>query len=315
MINTITIREFFDLLHDKIKLDWSAGTSGEDREIKSAHPEQNGKSLLGHLNLIHPNTIQIVGVTELEYLGNLGKNSKSDALNQLFNNNEGIVIIADQQTVPDEMRQLADRYHTPLFTSPQESHKLISNLRYFLRSLLAEKISLHGVFMEVMGTGVLLAGASNTGKSELALELISRGHRLIADDTPVFTRIAPDLISGSCPKLLREFLEVRGLGLLNIRAMFGDSSIKPSKYLRLVIRLERMSDEQLTKIDRLKGCQDICKVLGIDITEITIPVAPGRNLAVAVETAVRNHILHTKGYDAAQDFINKQQQMVDQDQK
>ena len=134
--------------------------------------------------------------------------------------------------------------------------------------------------------------------------------RLVADDAPEFTRIAPDIISGTCPPLLREFLEVRGLGILNIRAMFGDSSIKRTKYLRLIVHLKRMSAEQISSMDRLSGAHTNRDVLGVSISQVTVPVAPGRNLAVLVESAVRNHLLRLKGYDATEVLIERQQQAI-----
>ena len=144
------------------------------------------------------------------------------------------------------------------------------------------------------------------GKSELALELITRGHRLVADDAPEFSRIAPEIINGTCPPTLVDFLEVRGLGIINVRQLFGDSAVKSSKYLRLIIRLERLEKAELIDIDRLSGSYRMRKILEVDIPEITLPVAPGRNLAVLVECAARNHILRNSGYNSSEDFISRQ---------
>lgn len=164
--------------------------------------------------------------------------------------------------------------------------------------------------MEVMGIGVLLSGESGVGKSEAALELITRGHRLIADDAPEFSRVSPDTINGICPAALIGFLEVRGLGVLNIRAMFGDSAIKLNKYLRLIVELQHMSEESLRSLDRLQGSKQSITIQEVAIPSITLPVAPGRNIAVLIESAVRDHILKQKGYNAAEDFINKQAQLI-----
>lgn len=170
--------------------------------------------------------------------------------------------------------------------------------------------TVHGVFLDVMGTGVLLRGQSGIGKSELALGLINCGHRLIADDSVNFTHDEGDNIIGSCPEVLQDFLEVRGLGILNIRAMFGDSAIKESKALQLVVHVVTISDEQLQQIDRLHGIHRNYNILGKDIPEVTIPVAPGRNLAVLVEGAVRNHILNLTGYEASKEFIKRQNKAI-----
>lgn len=164
--------------------------------------------------------------------------------------------------------------------------------------------------MDVLGVGVLIMGDSGTGKSELALELVSRGHRLVADDAPEFRKITPDTISGACPLGMTPFLEVRGLGILNVQALFGDSAVKKDKYLRLIVHLEHMSADKLRVIDRLQGDYRIRRVLSVEIPEIRLPVAPGRNLAVLLECAVRNHSLKMQGYNAAEDFCERQQQAM-----
>ncbi len=187
---------------------------------------------------------------------------------------------------------------------------VINHLRYILMEKTAGSCLIHGVFLEILGRGVLITGDSGIGKSELALELISRGHRLIADDMPEFKRIAPDIIDGTCPVLLRDFIEVRGLGILNVRSMFGDSSVKHHKYLRLVVKLVRAQDLLVDEQDRLGNNYRTRDILGVAVPEVTLPVATGRNLAVLVETAVRNHMLFANGYNSAQDFIEKQRSLM-----
>jgi HPr kinase/phosphorylase len=164
--------------------------------------------------------------------------------------------------------------------------------------------------MEVMAIGVLITGSSGIGKSELALELISRGHRLIADDAPQFSKIAPDIINGTCPKSLQDFLEVRGLGILNVRELFGDSAIKKNKYLKLIVQLQPMDMKNHSLIDRLEGSYNTRNLLDMNIPEITLPVAPGRNLAVMMECAARNHILRDDGYNATEIFAKRQEKLI-----
>ena len=164
--------------------------------------------------------------------------------------------------------------------------------------------------MEVLGTGVLITGESSVGKSELALALISRGHRLIADDAPEFTRTGPDILDGRSPGVLKDFMEVRGLGVLNIRDMYGDNALKPNKYLRLIVHLKRLNEKEYAQLDRLQGERKTRSILGIDIPQILIPVAPGRNIEVLVEAAVRNHILNFYGNNSVQKFIELQQQAI-----
>lgn len=310
MTDAFTARHLYNSLRAPLQLHWLAGTEGQDREFGPVEAGETGTTLVGHLNLIHPYRIQVLGPSELAYLERLGKNSYDDAIKHLFSGDTSLVIVANGLDASADLLDMAQRREIPMLGSHIESHRLITHLQYFMGNLLAEKTSMHGVFMEVMGIGVLLSGESSIGKSELALELITRGHRLIADDAPEFTRVMPDTVSGSCPDMLREFLEVRGLGVINVRTMFGDSAIKNSKYLRLVIRLEAMDDERLREIDRLQGARSTRKILGVDVPEIALPVAPGRNLAVLVETAVRNHILKMKGYDACADFVSRQHQAM-----
>ena len=170
-----------------------------------------------------------------------------------------------------------------------------------------EKITLHGVFMEVMQLGVLLAGTSGVGKGELALELLNRGHRLIADDAPEFGRSAGGAVEGRCPETLRDFLEVRGLGVVNVRAMFGDAAVMPRAELNIILRLQSLGGEPPANVDRLRANRDTVVVLDKAVPRITLPVAPGRNLAILVEAAVRGQQLLSGGYDAAADFSRRQQ--------
>jgi HPr kinase/phosphorylase len=166
---------------------------------------------------------------------------------------------------------------------------------------------MHGVFLEVYSIGVLITGEPGSGKSELALELLTRGHRLVADDATEFTLIAPDVIDGTCPDLLRDLLEVRGVGVLNVREMFGHTAVKPSKYLRLMVHLKPLRDgEQTDGLTRLTGDVGHRELLDVQVPSITLPVAPGRNLSVLVEAAVRSHMLKSKGIDPAQTFIDRQ---------
>ena len=312
----LTAGVLFKVHQQRLALTWEAGHTGQDRPLqmraKSAAAALPTGVWVGHLNLIHPNRIQVLGASELLYLRALGKNSHQDALQQLFAKHPGAVIIADDAPLTKELRRLAEVSATPLWSSPMQSHKIVNHLQYHISTRLADKISLHGVFMEILGMGVLITGESGIGKSELALELISRGHRLVGDDSPEFFRTAPDILTGHCPAVLQEFLEVRGLGLLNIREMFGDSAVKPSKNLRLIIHLERMDSEALRAIDRLHGSRQTQVLLEVEIPQVSLPVAPGHNMAVLAEGAARNHILSLRGYDAAEVFIRQQRRLIDE---
>lgn len=327
-VKELTVEELFNQHGDKLELSWAAGSPGGHRVIlperglhsasagtdtssrKKKQSNPDNKSLIGYLNLIHPNQIQVLGKVELKYFNELRDISRQDALTQLFHDNPACIIVAEKSAVPTSLKRKCNEKNTPLFTSALSSIVLTESLHYYLTNLFADRMTLHGVFMEVMAIGVLITGPSGIGKSELAMELITRGHRLVADDAPQFSRIAPDIINGSCPEALQDFLEVRGLGVINVRELFGDSAIKSGKYLRLITRLEPMSNDEMLKLDRLEGSYRYNNVLGLDIPEITLPVAPGRNLAVLLECAARNHILRTSGYDAAEDFIERQKEFI-----
>ena len=304
---TISARQLFDQLQEKLGLRWVAGQRGEARKLESGGMLARRPSLVGYLNTIYPNRVQIIGTDELAYLDGLEPRQRWETLAKITNANPLALVLTKDQACPPDLRDAAGETDTPLWVSPRRGHDLLTYLQYHLARALAPRATLHGVFMEVYSIGVLLTGDSGVGKSELALELITRGHRLVADDAPEFTQIAPDVIDGTCPELLQDMLEVRGLGILDISEMFGDTAVKRTKYLRLIVHLERQDPQTDPKpVDRLYGDISHRRVLELDIPLITLPVAAGRNLAVLVEAAVRSHILKGKGIDAAQTFIDRQ---------
>jgi len=218
-----------------------------------------------------------------------------------------VLVVARSIDPPADVIAASRRNRIPIWRTSKRGHDVLTYLQYHLARALAPQTTLHGVFLEVYSIGVLITGEAGAGKSELALELITRGHRLIADDAPEFTMVAPDVIDGTCPELLQDCLEVRGLGVLNVREMFGDTAVKRNKYLRLIVHLgPSLADGQLDGLKRLYGDVNSMKVLDVEVPRLVIPVAPGRNLAVLVEAAVRNHVLKSKGIDAAQTFVDRQ---------
>lgn len=309
MSTTLAIKTLYAALQEKLGLEWICGAQHLDKVVHNTSDWSPELSLVGHLNLITQHRIQILGSKELEYLDNLKRNSRKDAISQLCAGQSSLIILAKRLPAPPDLLAAAENRGIPILSSILPSQETIHTLQYYLGNYFSEKITLHGVFMEVMGTGVLITGSSSIGKSELALELLSRGHRLIADDATEFARMAPDILNGTCPEMLRDFLEVRGLGILNVRAMFGDSAIKRNRNLRLIINLQEM--EEAEEMDRLHGSRRMHTIQEVAIPEITLPVGPGRNLAVLLEAAVRNHILNTKGYDASQAFIERQKRRLE----
>jgi HPr kinase/phosphorylase len=305
-----TLHDLMERIGPRLKLRWLTPPSGPAQPIRTQDRALAGQSLVGPLNCIHPNRIQVIGHAELVYLADLGRTAYLETIEKLFCGRPAAVIFADDIEPESGLVTRARREGTPLLGSPVGDEEIIRHLQFFLTHELAERTILHGVFMEVLGMGVLLMGDSAIGKSELALELINRGHRLIADDAPELANTAPETLEGTCPALLRDFLEVRGLGILNIRAMFGESAVLPSKELNLIVNLRALNDRELAGIDRLSGTLSARRVLGVTVPEVTMPVAPGRNLAILVEAAVRNQVLRIRGYDAGVDFAERQARTV-----
>jgi len=302
-----TAEGLFEALSQRLRLRWVAGRGGGARTIGMDEQRERRPSLVGYLNIIYPNQIQIVGREELNYLDALDPAQRRETVAKIIAYVPTALLITRDSAVPRDLEQAAERSATPLWQSPLRGHELLTYLHYHLARELARRTTLHGTLLEVYSIGVLIMGEAGTGKSELALELVTRGHRLIADDAPEFTQIAPDVLDGTCPELLRDLLEVRGLGVLDIRAMYGHTAVKRNKYLRLIIELMPFESYAGTDpMQRLTGIAGVRKVLEVDVPLITLPVAPGRNLAVLVEAAVRQHILKSQGLDPAQIFLDRQ---------
>lgn len=307
----LTIGEAFDSFSQELDLQWVAGLNSRARLLTRNLPPGTRPRLLGPLNFNSPNRIQLLGASEVRLISEQSVIDVSRFEYSLSSTCD-MMVISNGLEPPQSLIELAERDQIALMVSTFDYSSLQSKMRFLFTQLLAEREIIHGVMMDVHGTGVLITGDASVGKSELALELISRGHILVADDAPEFSRIAPGTIECHCPPLLRDFLEVRGLGVLNIALMYGDAHTRTRKILRCIVHLKPVSGEDFNKDlaaiagDRISEPSGTREVLGVSVPKRTIPVAPGRNIAVLVEAAVRDQILRAGGYSATNDLIEKQ---------
>jgi HPr kinase/phosphorylase len=295
----VNVARLHDDNREALSLAWVAGREGGTAVRREA---AQAAALIGHLNLTHPNSIQVIGAYEAGIIGGF--------VERLLESHPAAVIVADGVAPPPALVESATRTQTPLFTSPLPAPQVIEKLARYLARLLAETTELHGVFMDVLGLGVLITGESGVGKSELGVELISRGHGLVADDVVEVSRIGGGALEGRCPALLKDFIEVRGLGVLNIRTIFGETAVRRKMKLRLVTHLSRIPSSSRDPSERLPLSELTEEILGVTVRKVIIPVAAGRNLAVLVEAAVRNEILKLRGIDSMAEFLARQAQEI-----
>lgn len=310
----INATQLFEEKRQKLSLTWDAGRDGGDRRLDNDAIAHSTQGMIGHLNFIHPNWIQVLSETEAKYLNALDPASLEQHMRRLAESKLLCIIVSGGASVPDSIKTFADSTNAPLFCSPYSSLEVIWVLRPYLGRVLAPSCSRHGVLLDVLGLGVMITGESSVGKSELALELVSRGHGLVADDVVELYRIAPETLEGRCPPMLRDFLEVRGLGMLNIRTIFGETAVRRKKNMKLIVHLQKPTSADLNAMERLPINDVTESILDVSIRKVIIPVAAGRNLAVLVEAAVRNYVLQLRGIDSAQEFFARHQQEMENGQ-
>ena len=301
-----TISKLFEQSHKALELVWVAGRS-DDAEIfpnEMAHYIP-GSDLVGYLNMIHPLRIQILAQSELDYFDRLGERRRQIVINEISACKPPALILTGGLSPPDYLVALCQESKIPLFSTPYSASHVIDMLRVYLTKMQAQRTYVHGVLMDILGLGVLITGESGLGKSELALELISRGHGLVADDAVELARIAPTIIEGRCPNLLTNLLEVRGLGLLDIKAIFGETAVRRKMRLKLIVHLVKRSTME-REYERLPLDMLTELVLGLPVQKVVIPIDMGRNIAVLLEAAVRNTILQLRGIHTLHDFMDRQ---------
>ena len=309
LVRQLIVAQLFERNRKRLQLNWICGTL--NRAVTITRDDISPADLVGHLNLIHPDRIQVLGSPEISWASKQPRERVARHFQEIIAAQPPALVIADACDIPEVIKTECEATDTPLFTSPQQSAAVIDALRLYVSRQLAETITLHGVFMDVLGMGVMITGESGVGKSELALELISRGHGLVADDVVEVSRISLDNLEGRCPELLKDFLEVRGLGLLNIRAVFGETACRRKMRMKLIVHLQR--PQAGPEVVRLPLDAQTENILGIPIRKVILPVAAGRNLAVLLEAAVRSTILSLRGIDSMQEFLDRQQRALESD--
>ncbi|WP_313303259.1 HPr(Ser) kinase/phosphatase [Diaphorobacter sp.] len=304
--NLVSADVLFEEFRSSLKLVWVAGLGASARRFdeEAVRAARSGADLVGYLNYIHPFRAQVLGEREINYLTNGSEDDCKRRVARILTLEPPVLILADDQTAPDALLSLCERAQIPLFATHESSAFVIDVVRAYLSKHFATRTTLHGVFMDILGLGVLITGESGLGKSELGLELISRGNGLVADDAVDLYRINQTTIEGKCPDLLQNLLEVRGIGLLDIRAIFGEAAVRRKMRLKLIVHLVRK--ETLERDYERMPYQPLTQdVLGVPVLKVVIQVVAGRNIAVLVEAAVRNTILQLRGIDTYQEFVER----------
>ena len=310
---SISAETLFEAHRETLRWQWVAGHAHPERQFADAavRDARSSADLVGYLKYIHPYRVQIVGRREVAYLQASSTEDLERRIARIVTLEPPFLIVADDQVPPERLVAMCDRAEIPLFVTRESAGQVIDAMRAYLGQRFAERTTRHGVFMDILGLGVLLTGESGLGKSELGLELVSRGHGLVADDAVDFFRISQTAVEGRCPELLMNLLEVRGIGLLDIKAIFGETAVRRKMRLKLIVHLVRKETME-RDFERLPHEPLYEDVLGLQVRKVVIAVDAGRNLAVLVEAAVRNTILQLRGIDTYQEFIERHQQALGQ---
>ncbi len=262
-----------------------------------------GLQFAGYYDYFEPQRIQLLGMNEIQYLTRLSPEEQTARTEAFFARRPVAVVVARNLEVSPCMTAAAERYGVPLLRTGEETSAFSAALISYLKVRLAPRITRHGVLVEVYGDGILMLGESGVGKSETAIELIKRGHRLIADDAVEIRRVSSRTLVGAAPENIRHFIELRGIGIINARRIFGIGSVKLTEKIDLVIQLEQWDAEKV--YDRMGIVNETTEILGLSVPSVTIPVKPGRNLAVIIEVAAMNNRQKKMGYNSAQELLNR----------
>jgi HPr kinase/phosphorylase len=271
--------------------------------VRSSDISRPGLQFAGYYDYFDPDRIQLLGMNEINYLTELSEEEQAHRLDVFFSKKPVAVVVARSLIISDLFREKAEKYGVPLFHTDAVTSSFTAALISYLKVQLAPRITRHGVLVEVYGEGVLLLGESGAGKSETAIELIKRGHRLIADDAVEIRRVSDKTLVGTAPENIRHFIELRGIGIINARRIFGIGSVKMTEKIDLVINLENWDSNKV--YDRMGLVNETTSILDLEVPSVTIPVKPGRNLAVIIEVAAMNNRQKRMGYNSAKELLNR----------
>ena len=296
----ITVRELTAGDGKHLKLEFLAGEAGLDRDISAHRIQKPGLAMTGYVDFMKPGRVQVLGSTEIDYLELLEARQRHEILEVICNRPVACFVVTGRAAVLEELVELCERHGTPLFRTSLISSEFIDRITLLLDRHLAQRTMVHGVLIDVYGIGVLITGDSGVGKSECALDLVVRGHRLVSDDVVEIRRRRGDILLGQGPELIRHHMELRGLGVINIEHLFGAASIRARKRIELVVHLEKWAERG--KYERLGLDEEKKEILGLELPLVRLPVASGRNLSILIEVAARNLILKLTGYHPAEDM-------------
>ncbi|MYL21006.1 HPr kinase/phosphorylase [Halobacillus litoralis] len=300
-----------DLL-EQFQLELVTGKDGVHREIHMSDISRPGVEMTGYFKFYPKDRLQLLGKTELSYFNELTKEQRQERAQKLCTDVTPGIVITRGMDIPEELFEAAKEAGVPLMISPYKTTRVISRLTNFLESKFAPFTAIHGVLVDIYGIGVLITGQSGVGKSETALELVKRGHRLVADDSVEIRQEDYDTLIGNSPPLIEHLLEIRGLGIINVMTLFGAGAVRSFKRITLVINLEIWDKNK--QYDRLGLEEETMKIMDVHVPKATIPVRPGRNLAVIIEVAAMNFRLKRMGVNAAEEFSERLTKVIDQDQ-
>lgn len=299
-MNELTLNELLKVYGRRLGLRLAAGERGMQRTINNSDTHRPGLILTGFVEVFTFRLVQILGNHEIEFLRSMSPDRRRQALEIIFQFEIPCIVITSRGRLLPELRSLADQYDVPLLCSEYDTTKFVHLLHFYLDNLFAPQVTVHGTLVDVHGVGLLIQGRSAIGKSEVGLDLVERGHRLVADDTVIITRQPQGILVGRSPDILEDQMEIRGIGIVDVKRLFGIGGTRRQKRIEVVVTLVDWSSE--LDYERL-GLEDQAKtLLGVELPEVTVPVYPGKNITVIAETIAFNYLLRIDGFHSAQQF-------------